>query len=232
MAGLKRFWADVDVLPLDAGFGIALDGRPVRTPAGARLVLPGAALADAVAAEWRSVAGEVDPRAMPLTGLANAAIDVVAPDPAGFAFDVARYAESDLLCYRADNPAPLVARQEAAWDPLLRWAEARYDVTFQTAAGIVHVAQPGATLARIGAVFGAQTTFRLAALSPLTSLSGSAVIALALADGRLGAAEAWGAAMLDEDFQTENWGEDSLRTASRANRWAQFEAAAEFLRLG
>ncbi|RYY36816.1 MAG: ATPase, partial [Sphingomonadales bacterium] len=123
---MKRFWKDVTL----AERGIALDGKPVRTPRRAALTLPSDALAEAVADEWRGVGDTVDPRAMPLTGLANAAIDIVAADPPAFAAGLAAYGESDLLCYRAELPAPLVERQAAAWDPLLDWARGRYDVHF------------------------------------------------------------------------------------------------------
>ena len=143
---MKRFWKDVTV---GADRTIALDGRPVRTPGRVPLALPTDALAQAVADEWRGVGETLDPRAMPLTGLANAAIDRIAPDAPAFAAGLAAYGESDLLYYRAVDPPELVARQEAAWDPLLDWARGRYDVHFEPTAGIVHRAQPPATLARL-----------------------------------------------------------------------------------
>ena len=141
---MKRFWKDVSI----ADGEVALDGRPVRTPGRVALRLPTAALAEAVAEEWRAVGERVDPRTMPLTGLANAAIDRIAPDPARFAEGLARYGESDLLCYRADDPPELVARQAALWNPPLAWARGRYDVGFEVTTGIVHRAQPSATIAR------------------------------------------------------------------------------------
>ncbi|RYY34316.1 MAG: ATPase, partial [Sphingomonadales bacterium] len=130
---MKRFWTEVTV----ADRGIALDGKPVRTPQRAPLILPNDALAEAVADEWRDVGETIDPRAMPLTGLANAAIDIVAPDTATFAAGLAKYGESDLLYYRAELPEPLVERQIAAWDPLLAWARQRYDVHFEPTAGVM-----------------------------------------------------------------------------------------------
>jgi chaperone required for assembly of F1-ATPase len=142
---MKRFWKDVAV----ADGQILLDGRAVRTPARMPLVLATAALAEAVAAEWRAVDETLDPRRMPLTGFANAAIDRIAPDRAGFANGLATYGETDLLCYRAENPPELAMRQAVVWDPLLDWARARYDVAFFVTAGIVHVAQPPETLARL-----------------------------------------------------------------------------------
>ena len=143
---MKRFWQTVSI----EGGEVMLDGRPVRTPGRVPLAVPYPSLADAIADEWRAVSGEIDPRSMPLTGLANAAIDRIAPDPGTFAAGLARYGESDLLCYRADGPAALIDRQRAAWDPLLDWAQQRYDVHFEVTTGIIHRAQPEATIARLG----------------------------------------------------------------------------------
>lgn len=224
---MKRFWKTVTI----ADGAIALDGRPVRTPARAALTLPTPQLAEAVAEEWRSVGEEIDPRAMPLTGLANAAIDQVAPNPAPFAADLARYGESDLLCYRAELPEPLVARQAAQWDPLLDWARTRYDVHFETTAGIMHHPQPAATIARLNEVMEAIDPFRLAALSPLVTISGSLVAALALLEGAADRDTIWRAAQLDEDWQAEQWGEDDLAIRARDVRRADFDAGVRFLSL-
>ena len=158
---MKRFYTDVTVLPEASGVGIALDGRPVRTPARAPLLLPTPALAEAVAAEWRAQGDMIDPAAMPFTGLANAAIDHVAPDPSAFADGIARYAQSDLLCYRADAPETLALRQAAAWDPLLDWARQRYDVTFTLTRGIIPVDQPADSIARLSAAVLALDPFAL-----------------------------------------------------------------------
>lgn len=225
---MKRFWKQVTVEPEG---GIALDGKPVRTPGRAPLVLPTTALAEAVAGEWRAVGETLDPRAMPLTGLANAAIDRVAPDPAAFAAGLARYGESDLLYYRADDPAPLVARQAAAWDPLLDWARQRYDVHFEPVAGVMHRAQPEATLARLGEAVAALDPFRLAGLSPAVTISGSLVAALALVEGAATPDAVWQAAHVDEDWQAELWGEDTLATQAREARRAEFDAGVRFLGL-
>jgi len=224
---MKRFWTEVTVGPDRA---VALDGRPVRTPGRAPLALPTDALADRVADEWRAVADTVDPRAMPLTGLANAAIDRIAPDPAAFADGLARYGESDLLCYRADHPAELVARQAAAWDPPLAWAAARYDVGWTVATGILHRPQPPATLARLGSVVAALDPFRLAACSPLVTITGSLVLALALVEDAMAAGAAWDASRIDEDWQAERWGEDPLAAAALADRRRGFDAGVTFLR--
>lgn len=225
---MKRFWSDVTI---DGG-AILLDGRPVRTPGRAPLVLPDVALAEAIAEEWRQVSETIDPRAMPLTGLANAAIDVIAPDPQRFAAGLAAYAESDLLCYRAEGPAELVARQAAAWDPLLDWARARYDVEFVVTAGIIHRAQPPHTLARLGQAIAAQPPFMLAALSPVVTITGSLVAALALAEDAMPAAAIWDAARVDEAWQAEQWGEDDLATAATATRARDYDAAVRMIALG
>lgn len=228
---MKRFYTDVAVVPADGGWTIQLDGRPVRTPARAPLALPTPALADAVAAEWHGQGENVDPAIMPMTGLANAAIDHVAPKPADFAAGVARYAQSDLLCYRADGPEALVARQAAAWDPLLDWARARYDVAFAVTQGIIPVPQPDETLARLGAAVAALDPFRLTGLSTLVTLSGSLVCGLAVVEGGHDPAAVWQAAEIDEAWQVEQWGEDAEAAARSARRAADFATASGFVAL-
>jgi len=225
---VRRFWKDVTVEP---GNGIALDGKPVRTPGRAPLALPTPQLAEAVAGEWRAVGETIDPRAMPLTGLANAAIDRIAADPAAFAAGLAAYGESDLLYYRAEDPPELVARQEAAWDPLLEWARGRYDVHFEPTTGVMHRAQPEATVARLSEAVAALDPFRLAGLSPLVTVSGSLIAALALLEGAADRETVWRAAQIDEDWQAEQWGEDDLATRARDAHRADFEAGARFLDL-
>ena len=223
---MKRFWKDVSV---GADRVVALDGRPVRTPGRVPLSLPTDALAQAVAAEWRAVGETVDPRTMPITGLANAAIDRIAPDPAPFIADLARYAETDLLCYRADAPADLVARQRSLWDPPLGWARTRYDVHFALATGIVHRPQPDATVERLAAAVAALDPFRLAAMTPLVSITGSLVLSLAILERAMTPDEAWSTALVDEDWQAERWGVDPLAEAARTDRRRGFDAAAAFL---
>lgn len=223
---MKRFWKEVTVA---ADRVIRLDDRPVRTPGRVPLALPTDALAAAVAGEWRSVGDTVDPRAMPLTGLANAAIDRIGPDPAPFIAGLARYAEGDLLCYRADGPSELIAVQGALWDPPLTWAQHRYDVHFDRIFGIVHRDQPLATVTRLGDAVSALDPFRLAALSPIVTLSGSLVLALALLDGAMNADEVWKAAHVDEDWQASQWGEDPLATQARDAKRREFNAAVTFL---
>jgi chaperone required for assembly of F1-ATPase len=225
---MKRFYKEVSVT--DA-MGIALDARPLRTPAKALLILPNPALAGAVAEEWRAQGEAINPRAMPLTGLANAAIDRVAPDPAAFAAGLAVYAESDLLCYRADGPPDLVARQGETWDPILDWARRRYDVAFTLVDGIMHQPQPAATAARLGEALAARSPFELAALSPIVTIAGSLVIGLAIVEAALDPAAAFDAAHLDELWQAEQWGEDDLALTARAARRSDFLAACRFLDL-
>ncbi len=228
---MRRFWREVAAAPAEGGWEVRLDARPVRTPARAALLLPAEILAEAVANEWRAVGETVDPRAMPLTGLANAAIDRVTPDPAAFAAGLAAYAGNDLLCYRAEGPASLVAREAEAWDPPLAWARARYDVALQVTTGVVHVPQSATALARLREATAARSAFALAGLSPLVTVSASLVLALAVAEGALGAAEAFAAATVDEAYQAEWWGEDELAVQAREARRADFLAGARFLEL-
>jgi chaperone required for assembly of F1-ATPase len=228
---MKRFYKEVVARPAAGGWDIALDGRPVRTPARAPLVVPSEALGEAVAAEWHAQQGKVDPRSMPLTGLANAAIDRIAPDSGGFARGLALYGESDLLCYRAEDPPSLVARQSEQWDPLIAWARRRFDVDFEIVSGIVHRAQPSSTIERLRHAVAAHDLFELAALAPLVTISGSLLIALALSEGAIDVDTAWAAATLDEAFQAEHWGEDQQAAAALEVRRGDFEAADRFLKL-
>ncbi len=224
---MKRFWKDVAV----EDKAILLDGRTVRTPARAPLILPTGALAHAVADEWRAVGDTIDPRAMPLTGFSNAAIDKVAPDVAGFAAGLATYSETDLLCYRAENPPELAARQAEIWDPLLDWARTRYDIAIVVTAGIVHRAQPPETLARLSGAIAARTPFELAALSPVVSIGGSLVVALMLAEDAIAPDAAFDATHLDELWQAELWGEEWMAADARALRRADFVNTARMLTL-
>jgi chaperone required for assembly of F1-ATPase len=224
---MKRFYKHVAI----ADGTIQLDGRVVRTPARAALTLPSPALAEAIAEEWRAQLETIDPRSMPMTGLANAAIDRVAPDPAIFVAALAAYAETDLLCYRADEPDELVLAQAQAWDPLLDWARGRYDVHFEVTAGIVHIGQPPVTIARLSEALAARAPFALAPISPLVTLGGSLVTALALAEGAIDPDDAFAATHLDELWQAERWGEDYLALETREARRKDFLAAARFLEL-
>lgn len=228
---MKRFWKEARAVPGESGWAVELDGRPLRTPAREALRVPAEALAGAIADEWRRAGGTVEPAAMPLTGLANAAIDRVAPDSDAFAGGLAKYGDSDLFCYRAEAPAALADRQAAAWDPILAWARRRFDVDFCITAGIIHVAQPQATLDRLGHAVAALDPFRLAALSPLVTIGGSLVAALAVVEGAVAAEEAWQAVSLDERWQLEKWGADAEAETALANRRRDFLAAARFVEL-
>lgn len=219
---MKRFWTEVTVVD----GGVLLDGRAVRTPARQALQLP-EALAEAVANEWRAVEGEVDPRTMPLTGLSNAAIDRA---DANLAQSVAAYAEGDLLCYRADNPE-LAAEEAASWDPLLAWARRRYDVAFNVTTGIVHVAQPAATIERLAAAVAALDPFELVGMQQLVTIGGSLVTALAVFETEIDPDAAFDATHVDEIWQARRWGEDYLATDTRKARRRDFLSAATFLKL-
>lgn len=224
---MKRFWQEVTV----EGGAVRLDDRPVRTPGRAPLVIPYVRLAEAIGDEWRGVVDKIDPRTMPLTGLANAAIDRIAPDPAAFALGLAAYGESDLLYYRAESPEELVARQRAAWDPLLDWARGRYDVHFELTAGVMHRAQPEATVARLADAVVARAPFELAGLSPVVTVTGSLIAALALIEGASDAGKVWRAGRIDDDWQIEQWGEDEHAIRTRDAHRADFDAGVRFLSL-
>lgn len=224
---MRRFWKNVAVKAHESGFAIALDGRPVRTPARARLALPSARLAEAVAAEWAAQGDEVNPRSMPLTGLANAAID----HGASLAATLTPYAETDLLCYRDARDTELAAEQLAAWNPLLDWAEAHFGVEFLPTAGVMHVAQPPASVAILADYVAALPPFRLAPLAPLVTISGSLVAALAVETGTRDAGELWPLLCLDELYQERRWGYDAQAAAQRAAHEAEWMQAACFIGL-
>ncbi len=223
---MKRFYKQVTV---SEARGILLDMRPVLTPKKALLIVPNDGLANAVAEEWRAQGDKIDLHSMKITGLANAAIDVIAPDVATFAASLAAYGESDVLCYRANDPPDLVARQLDLWEPTLDWAQTRYGVTFARISGIMHQPQPPETLNRLAAAIGARTPFELAALSHIVTINGSLVIALALIEGAIAAGAAFDAAHLDELWQVEKWGEDSFATQAREAHRADFLSACRFL---
>ena len=228
---MKRFWAGAETVQRDGGWGVELDGKPLRTPARVPLTVPTKALADAIAAEWGSVDKTIDPGSMPLTGLANAAIDRISPDKKGFADGLARYAEADLACYRAEAPQTLIERQGRAWDSLLDWGRRRFDVDFATTNGILHVAQPPATVGRLAHAVAALDPFRLAGLSPLVTIGGSLLAALGVQEGAFTPDEAWEAVSLDDRWQLEQWGADAEAEAAFDARRRDFLAAARFLEL-
>lgn len=204
----KRFWKETSVTDHPEGFGVALDGRAVKTPAKAPLVVPTRALAEAIAAEWEAQEGKIAPHTMPVTRSANAAIDKVAHQHAEVVAHVSEFGGTDLLCYRAEAPTELVELQAAKWDPLLDWAAQTYGVRLSVTEGILPVAQDEAALARLEGEVAACDPFSLAALHDLVGITGSLILGLAVARGRLSASEAWEISRLDEDWQVAQWGED------------------------
>jgi chaperone required for assembly of F1-ATPase len=228
---VKRFWKDVPIEVDGDGWGIRLDGRPVKTPARAPLVVPTQRLAEAIAEEWRSAGDDVDPRAMPLTGFANAAIDRVAPEQQAFAGGLARYGEADLACYRSEWPPELVSRQAEQWDLLLAWARRRYDVDFTTTSGLLHVPQAPATLEQLSHAVAALNAFQLAGLSSLVTIGGSLIAGLAVLEKAMTPEDAWQAVSVDERWQLEQWGADSEAQTALDNKQRDFMAAAKFLEL-
>jgi chaperone required for assembly of F1-ATPase len=231
LPSVKRFWKKVEVRRDNGGWGVDLDGKPVRTPARASLAVPTRALADAIAEEWRGTGDKVDPRTMPLTGLANAAIDHVAHDRAGFAGGLARYAEADLACYRSEWPPQLVDRQAQSWDPLLAWGRGRFDVDFSTTSGLMHIPQSAATVDRLAHEVVALDPFQLAGLSPLVTVGGSLLAALAVFEKAMTADAAWEAVSVDDRWQLEKWGSDADAELALETRRRDFFAGARFLEL-
>jgi chaperone required for assembly of F1-ATPase len=219
---MKRFWKTVTV----ADDTILLDNRVVKTPGRMTLTLPTPQLAEAVANEWRAVETDLDPRAMPMTGLANAAVE--RPPTVE---SLAVYGETDLLCYRAENPPELAAREAEVWDPMLDWARQRFDIAFTVTAGIVHVAQPSETVRRLGVAVAAYDDFHRTALSPLVTIGGSLVAALMVMENAITPDTAFDACHLDELWQAELWGEDWMAADQRNAHRADFLNAARFLSL-
>jgi chaperone required for assembly of F1-ATPase len=224
----RRFYERVAVEDSKGEFRVVLDGRPINTPARRPLAAPTVALAQALAAEWDAQRDVIDPATMPLTRLANTIIDGVSETSAAVAAEVKRYLACDLVFYRAPGPAGLVARQAAAWDPVLAWAREALGARFLLAEGIVFVAQPEQALAAAGAAI-PRAPWPLGALHSVTTLTGSALIALALARGALSLDDAWAAAHIDEDWNMDIWGRDELALERRASRFAEMQAAATVL---
>ncbi len=214
----KRFYKSSQAAPLDGGFGVMLDSRAVRTPKGARLALPTEALADLIAREWDAQGDKINLAAMPATRLAFTAVDGVAAARAGTCAEIVRYAGADLLCYFAEAPRTLVARQELLWIPLLDWADRALGVRLVRVAGIRHQPQPEASLERLADIAAATDDFGLAGLAYGVGLYGSAILALAVREGEIGAEAAFDVSRLDEAFQEEQWGFDDEAAARTANR--------------
>jgi chaperone required for assembly of F1-ATPase len=224
----RRFYKEVAVRDDPAGFALVLDGRPVRTPARRTLAAPCRPLAEAIAAEWGAQTEFIDPAGMPITRLANTIIDGVAAAADEIAAEIVEYLKSDLLCYRAATPKALAARQSLHWDPILAWAKAALGAEFVTVQGITHVRQPDDAIARASAAI-PRDPWRLGAAHTITTLTGSALIALAMVRGDIGLDAAWAAAHVDEDWNMELWGRDELGLKRHAYRFAEMTAAARVL---
>ncbi len=227
----KRFWKAASVVAEEGGFAVRLDDRPVKTPAKQPLLLPTKALADLVAAEWDAQSGLVNPETMPVTRMANSAIDKVIPQYHEVASLLTAYGETDHLCYRAAHPPALAAKQAMAWDPLLDWAAQSLHAPLLSTAGVAPIAQDAAVLARLHAQVLALGNFKLAAFHDLVSISGSLVLAFAVAHGRLTAEEGWHLSRLDESWQIALWGEDEDAAAAAALKQEAFYLAARFFAL-
>ena len=227
----KRFYKLAEALEVDGLFAIALDGKTARTPARALLAMRSRPLAEAVAAEWQEQGERIDPSTMPLTRLANVAIDGVAKEAEAVAAEIVRYAGSDLVCYRADAPDRLVARQSAHWDPVLAFARDALGARFVMAEGVMFVEQPAEALEAVSHAVQRDDAFALAALSTITTLTGSALISLALQRGQLSADAAWAAATVDEEWSAEIWGHDAEAADRQAFRRLEFDASVRMLEL-
>jgi chaperone required for assembly of F1-ATPase len=228
---MKRFYKEAAAAPVEGGFGVTLDGKPVRTPAGAILTVATPALAEALAAEWAEQTGEVRPLAMPLNRLALTQQDRVAPRREAVTTEALAYVESDLLCYRSGDDATLGARQIAAWNPLLDWFAATYGVTLAITEGLMPVAQDTVALAPLRAKLDGFSYAELTAFALLAPAAGSFVLALAMLDGRLSAEEAYALSQLDESYQIEKWGEDEEAAERRAALALEFQDIGRFLAL-
>jgi chaperone required for assembly of F1-ATPase len=228
---MKRVYKAVETRPATDGWGVALDGRTLLTPAKRELTVPSPHLAAAIAAEWDAQHSDIRPETMPLTRLAATAIDRTAEKRAEIVADVANYAGTDLVCYRAERPPALAARQHASWQPLLDWAASRYDAGLAVTVGVVPAPQSPASLKAYAAAVAALDDFRLTALEAATAACGSLIIALALFENRLDAQAAFAASQLDETFQIEAWGEDVEAARRRLALAADIAATARFLAL-
>lgn len=227
----KRFYKDATVAPCETGFMVHLDGRTLRTPQRNALAVPTERLAEQIAKEWRQQGDEIDPTTMALTRLANSTLDGVIPQQSAVINDIAKYAGHDLVCYRAEGPKTLSDRQRQAWDPVIDWAETCLGVRWVCSAGVIPVEQPGAAASAVRAKLAVYNPFQLAALHEITSLTGSALMALHYGDGQRDIDEVWASAHIDEAFQAEQWGEDAVATARRTERLKEAKQADRFFHL-
>ena len=228
----KRFYTTANVTDGENGsFAVVLDGRPVRTPRRAALAVPSRPLAVAIAAEWQAQGEFIDPVTMPLTKTANTAIDGVMGRESEVHEDIVRYIGNDLLLYRADAPRELVARQLAAWDPVLGWVAETFSAELRTTTGVMPIEQNVVEVAKVASALSEETALSLAPLHIMTTLTGSALLTIAYRNGRLTADEVWTATHVDEDWQISQWGEDVEAAERREKRWQEMQAAARFLEL-
>ncbi len=228
---IRRFYREATVGEDSGLWRVLLDGKPMRTPAKATLAVPSKPLAEAIAAEWAAQGESIAPAIMHLTRFANTAIDRVQGREANVLDDILAYAASDLVLYRADAPEGLRARQDAAWNPPLNWARSALQADFNPVEGVIHVQQPAASIARLGEFLAPFDTFALTALHIMTTMTGSALLAAAYADGAMDLDAVWAAAHVDEDWQIEKWGEDDEAVARRERRWREMQAAAQLFHL-
>ncbi|SFR06698.1 ATP12 family chaperone protein [Poseidonocella sedimentorum] len=227
----KRFWTASEVAPEDTGFGVRLDGRPLRTPAKTPLAVPSRAMAEAIAEEWAAQGERVDPLSMPVTRAANAAIDRVVPQFEEVCDHLAEYGETDLLCYRAESPESLVQRQNAGWDPLLDWAAERYGAPLERARGVMFVPQPDASLKALSHVLRAFDPFELTAVHEFVTLTGSLILGLAAENHRMSMDDIWALSRLDQRYQQEIWGVDAEAEQENDYKLQEFKRARRFLDL-
>lgn len=225
----KKFYTSAGVSEGPDGFGVTLDGKQVRTPGKNVLAAPTRDLAEAIATEWDAQGENIDPMSMPLTRLANSVIDGVAGNVQSVSDDAAKYLETDLLFYRAGFPEALVERQAEHWDPVLRWAADALGAHFILGEGIVHVRQPENAVAAARNALPSEA-WPIGAFHVVTTMTGSALLALALKHGLLDGSQVWAAAHVDEDWNSEKWGADEEVAARRASKFRDFEAAARVLK--
>lgn len=225
---VKRFYKTAEARPVDGGFGVFLDDRPIKTPMKSPLTVPTQSLGEAIADEWQKQDDFINPLEMPFTKFANTALDRVEGRREAIIAEISAYAGSDLVCYRADGPESLVRRQKSAWDPVLEWARVNHKIELICTTGIVHVQQEPASIKRLENLFEVHNSFILAALHNVTTMTGSALLALAYGEGETSAEDVWTAAHVDEDWNIEQWGTDVEAEALRASRRKEFEGIVTF----